>query len=370
MIQKKIQPIQLFVLMVLFELGSSVVVGLGLEAKQDAWLAISLGMTGGIVLFSLYVYLYSQFPTLPLTNYLEKIVGKLFGRILAIVYICLFLYIAARVLRDFSDLLLTNILYKTPMLAVDIMMMLAIGFGCYLGFEVIARTAEIFFPWVMFFGFLFVLLIFIGGLAKIENLQPVLEAGWKPVLQAAFPTIVSFPFGETIVFAIFFPYLNHQKQGMIAGFSAIIFSGIILALITTIMLSVLGPFFATKSTFPLLESAGKVNVGDVFQRLDPIALILLIIGGFFKITVFFCGAVEGFSCLIKKPNLTKFSIPIMAIAVIAMAILMAENYVEHIKIGLEFVPNILFIPLFMVIPFLLVVIVFIKKKITKKKQIR
>lgn len=211
--------------------------------------------------------------------------------------------------------------------------------------------------------------IYQRALPKVENLQPVLEAGWKPVIQAAFPKIVSFPFGETIVFAIFLPYLNDKKQGMIAGFSAIVFSGILLAFITTIMISVLGPFLASKSTFPLLQSAGKVNVGEVFQRIDPIALILLIIGGFFKITVFFCGAVEGFSSLVKKPNLTKYTIPVMAIAVIVMAIFMAENYVEHIKIGLEIAPNILYIPLFMVIPFLLVVIVMLKKKITKKKQL-
>jgi spore germination protein KB len=55
LVKRKIHPIQLFTLMVLFELGSAVVVGLGLEAKQDAWLAILFGMMGGIVLFSLYV---------------------------------------------------------------------------------------------------------------------------------------------------------------------------------------------------------------------------------------------------------------------------------------------------------------------------
>lgn len=369
MVQNKIQPIQLFVLMVLFEFGSAIVVGLGLEAKQDAWLAILTGMTGGLVLFSLYTYLYSQFPTLPLTNFLEKIVGKIIGRILAIIYICLFLYIAARVLRDFSDLLLTTVLVGTPIWVVAIIMMLSICIGCYLGFEVIARTAEIFFPWVLFFGFLFLLFTFISDLPKLENLQPVLETGWKPIFQAAFPTIVSFPFGETIVFTIFFPYLHHKKHTIIAGFSAIIFSGILIAIVTTIMLSVLGPFLAPKTAFPLLEVVGKISVGDIIQRLDPIALILLIIGGFFKITVFFCGAVEGFSSLVNQPKLTKFSIPIMAAAVIAMALLMAGNYVEHIHIGLDIVPNVLYIPLFMVIPFLLVVIIIIKKKFMKKNNI-
>ncbi|KKI90068.1 hypothetical protein WQ54_23420 [Bacillus sp. SA1-12] len=365
MVQKKIQPIQLFVVMVLFELGSAVVVGLGLEAKQDAWLAILIGMIGGLILFFLYTYLYMQFSTLPFTNYLEKIVGKMIGRFLAIVYICLFLYIAARVLRDFCDLLLTTILYETPVFAVASLMMFAICIGCYLGFEVIVRTAEIFFPWVMLFGFMFILFTFISGLPKFENLQPVLEAGLKPVFHAAFPTIVTFPFGETIVFTIFFPYLNQQKQGIMAGYLALIFSGILLTIITTIMISVLGPFLASISTFPLLQSAGKVNIGEVFQRLDPIALILLIIGGFFKITVFFYGAIEGISSLVKKPNLKKISIPLMGLAVIIMAIFMAENYVEHIYIGIEIVPKIYFIPLFIVIPFLLVIIVIIKKRLKK-----
>ena len=369
MVQYKIQPIQLFVLMVLFEVGSAVVVGLGMEAKQDAWIAIILGMVGGGGLFSLYVYLYLQFPTLPLTNYLEKIVGKLIGRILAIVYICLFLYIAARVLRTFSELVVSITLYDTPLLAVEIIFMLVICFGCYLGFEVIARTAIILFPWVMFFSFLFIMFLIISGIVKMENLFPVLENGWQPVLQAFFPTILSFPFGESIVFAVFFPYLNNQKAGIIAGYSAIIISGIILIISTVMNISVLGVYKTSIATFPIMSAVQHINVGDVFQRLDPVALILLIIGGFFKILIFLIGAVEGFSGLVHKPNLTKFMIPIMATIVIVASMLMSENWVEHMIKGRKTVPYIIYVPLFMVIPSLLVMIVMIKKKMKKKKQI-
>ncbi|MBZ5752034.1 GerAB/ArcD/ProY family transporter [Metabacillus rhizolycopersici] len=368
MVQNKIQPIQLFVLMVLFEIGSAVIVGLGIEAKQDAWIALILGMVGGGGLFSLYVYLYLQFPTLPLTNYLEKIVGKLIGRILAIVYICLFLYIAARVLRTFSELVVSIMLNDTPILAVEIIFMLVICFGCYLGFEVIARTALILFPWIMFFSFLFVFFIIISGLIKIENLFPVLEAGWQPVLQALFPTILSFPFGESIVFAVFFPYLNNQKAGIIAGYSAIIISGITLIISSVIIIGVLGVYRTSIATFPIMDAVDHINVGDVFQRLDPVALILLIIGGFFKILIFLIGAIEGFSSLVHKPNLTKFTIPIMATIVIVTSILISDNWVEHMMKGRKTIPYILYVPLFMVIPFLLVMIVVIKKKMMKKKN--
>jgi spore germination protein KB len=363
LIQSKIQPLQLFVLLFLFEIGSAVVVGLGLEAKQDAWIAILLGIIGGVGLFSLYTYLYSQFPTLPLTNYLDKIVGKFIGRTLAIIYTFLFLYLAARILRTFCDLLLTTILLDTPLWAVAIIMMLPICFACYLGFEVIARTAETLFPWMLIFGFSFVLLSFIGGLPKLKNFQPVLADGWKPVFHV-FPLILCFPFGESIVFANFFPNLNHQKKGIIAGYSAIVFSGFILIINTTIIISVLGIYMAKASPFPLLDAVGKINVGHFFQRMDPIAIILLVIGGFFKITVFLCSAVEGFSCLIHKPNSKKFTIPIMAATVITAAIFMAGNYVEHNE-AIKPVVYVLQVPLFMVIPFLLVVIVMIKKKIKK-----
>jgi spore germination protein KB len=72
----KINGGQLFVMMVLFELGSALLVGLGMDAKQDAWLAILLGWAGGLVLFTVYGSLFRQYPDLPLTGYLQAIMGK------------------------------------------------------------------------------------------------------------------------------------------------------------------------------------------------------------------------------------------------------------------------------------------------------
>ena len=103
---EKISPFQLFCLMYLFELGSAIVVGLGLQAKQDAWLAILLGMVGGLCLFQIYHYLYLQFPNQQLTSYITTILGKFIGLPISIIYCLYFLYIAARVLRDFGDLLI------------------------------------------------------------------------------------------------------------------------------------------------------------------------------------------------------------------------------------------------------------------------
>ncbi|MED1471752.1 GerAB/ArcD/ProY family transporter, partial [Bacillus salipaludis] len=50
----KISASQLFVLVFLFEMGSSILFGLGANAKQDAWIAILLGLAGGLIVFFIH----------------------------------------------------------------------------------------------------------------------------------------------------------------------------------------------------------------------------------------------------------------------------------------------------------------------------
>ncbi|PGK31755.1 spore gernimation protein KB, partial [Priestia megaterium] len=65
----KISASQLFILMVLFELGSALLVPLAIRAKQDAWLGILLGMLGSFILFLVYHKLYTYYPSLLPTEY-------------------------------------------------------------------------------------------------------------------------------------------------------------------------------------------------------------------------------------------------------------------------------------------------------------
>ncbi|MHC8965752.1 GerAB/ArcD/ProY family transporter, partial [Priestia aryabhattai] len=82
----KISASQLFILMVLFELGTSLLLPIAMDAKQDAWLAILLGMVFSFVLFLIYHKLYSYYPDLLPTEYMQKILGKAIGSVLAFLY--------------------------------------------------------------------------------------------------------------------------------------------------------------------------------------------------------------------------------------------------------------------------------------------
>lgn len=96
MMQEKIGFIQLFYIMMAFEVGSTVIFGLGAEAKQDAWLAILVGMFCGLVLMWVYTKLFEYYPGDTLTQMIPKIVGRFIGYPLIVSYILYFVYLASQ----------------------------------------------------------------------------------------------------------------------------------------------------------------------------------------------------------------------------------------------------------------------------------
>ncbi|WP_379971334.1 GerAB/ArcD/ProY family transporter [Ectobacillus sp. sgz5001026] len=361
--KEKISPFQLFCLMYLFELGSSIVVGVGLQAKQDAWLAILLGMMSGLVLFLIYSYLFFRFPNQTLIGYIPKLVGKYIGIPLSFIYVLYFLYIAARVLRDFGDLLITSTLRQTPLLVVNGLMILLISFGIAKGIEGIGRTSELVFLLISLLGFIGIIVIVFSGIVKIENLLPFFENGWKPILSTVFKQTYTFPFGEMVVFTMILPYLNKPHLGRRVGLFAMLASGIVLSVTIAIEISILGPIAVAANQFPLLETISRVNIANFIQRLDVIVVATLILGVFIKIMIFFyagfVGVVEIFH-LTKKNHIT-YCILALSVLILISSIKIASNFTEHIQIGLKWVPLYLHLPLQTGVPLILFIIALIRK---------
>jgi spore germination protein KB len=364
----RISSHQLFCLIVLFELGSAVVVGIGLRAKQDAWLAVLLGMTCGMPAYLLYIALFKRYPNHPLTAYIPKILGRAVGLPVAFGYILYFLYISSRVLRDFGELLTTFALTETPMLAVNGLMMLLIVYGAYRGIEVIGRTGE---------PILFIMLsllaagvaaVVITGKVEPDHLLPFLENGWKPVLSAAFPQTLTFPFGEMLVFTMLLPELNRPGAAIRTGLLAILTSGLILSAVIAIDIAVLGEQGAARSLFPLVAAFNKVNIGDFIQRLDMLVIVMLIMGMFFKIIIFFYAGLAGVLQMfrIEKDKHRISVILFLGAGCLIYSLFMAGSFSEHIEIGLKWVPLHLHLPLQFGIPLLLLMIASIRSHIKSR----
>jgi len=365
----KISAIQLFAMMFMFELGSALVVSHGVTAKKDAWLAILLGLCGGIVLFFIYYALFRQYPNLPLTRYVRKIFGKYLGWVIGLLYTVYWLYAAARIMRDFSDLLLTSTLRKTPLLAINILMVLAICYVLYLGVEVLGRTAEVFIVVLILLGFTGNFLVFVSGNVDPHNLQPFLENGWKPILTTAFPLTTFFPFGEALVFTMLLPYLNRPELVKKVWLSVLISSGFILSYTISLDIVVLGVEKVERATFPLLSTIGTVNLMEFLQRLDAIVVFTFLITMFFKASIFLYGAVIGIVDLFKLKNHQQIVLP-MGIIVLFLSMVIASNFAEHIEegLGITTIMYPLHLPFIVIIPLFMLLATIIRNRFKKKDR--
>nr|WP_281269134.1 GerAB/ArcD/ProY family transporter [Bacillus taeanensis] len=161
--------------------------------------------------FFIYYFLFRHYPNLSFIGHARKAFGKYLGWIIGLLYTQFFLYISARNVREFGELLLTSTLPTTPLFAINALLVLVICYVLYLGIEVVGRTAEVFIVILFLFGIVGNFLILISGNINLNNLQPFLADGWKPILTTAFPHLIIFPFTELIVFLMLLPYLNRPK---------------------------------------------------------------------------------------------------------------------------------------------------------------
>jgi spore germination protein KB len=360
----KINARQLFFLILLFELGTAIVIPLGIEAKQDAWLAILTGMAGGLLLFLVYHRLYQFYPDIPLTSYVQKIIGRFVGKLIALIYIIYFLYIAARDLRDFGELLLTFAYPETPLFLLNTIMIFTVGYAVYKGIEVLARTGELFFVLIYLLAVSGFVLIVVTGLIDLNKLKPVLEEGFQRVIKETLTQTLYVPFGEVVVFTMLLPYLNKPAKAKFVGVSAMALSGFNLALTMAVNIAVLGADVCSRSPFPLLTTIQRIEVADFLERLDVYFMIALVIGSFFKVAVFFYAAVVGIADLFRVQEHTKLVYPLVLVTLL-LSMAIASNFSEHIKEGLEIVPIYLHVPLQVIVPIFLLIIAFIKNKLIR-----
>lgn len=357
----KISLYQLFVLILLFELGSAILVPLAIDAKQDAWLAIFFGLVGGLFLFWVNYRVFLYYPELAPPEYMQKLLGKILGTLLAFCYIIYFMYLAARVLRDFGEMLLTFAYLETPLFIVNALLMLVIIYAVSKGIEIVARTGELFFVFIYFLAITGFILILFSGLIDINNLKPILEEGIFPVVRVVFTQTLYVPFGEAVVFSMIFPYLSKRKSAKKVGLFAIGLSGINLVITMAINIGVLGVDLTARSQFPLLSTIQSIQVAEFLERLDVFFMISTVICIFFKVSIYFYAAVASTAVIFKINEPSRLTYP-MGMVILFMSVTIASSYAEHLKEGLEFVTRYLHPFFLVVIPMLLLGIAFLKNR--------
>lgn len=358
---EKIGLRQLFLVMLAFEVGSAIIFPLGAEAKQYAWLAVLAGMGLGLILVSIFTKLSGYYPGDSYIEIILNIFGRFTGFPLGMTYILYFTSQAARISRDFTELIVSTILVGTPALVIMSSFVAVIIYTLRGGIEVFARMAEMVLPVVMIVFLITWIIVSASGVVDPKQLSPLLGGELSGIWKEAFPVLASLPFGELIAFTMVWTGIKDSGRLKKVGRAAVFSAGIILSLNIAGMISVLGSHLYGRLQYPLLATVRMASVADFLERIDAVVILLMVAGGFFKVGVYLYAASVGTAHLFKLQSNRSVLIPLGTI-IIPLGLIQARNVVEHNIIGLEFLMTYGHIPLQMVIPALMLIIAYFRQK--------
>lgn len=347
----KISGFQLSILYIGFLLGSSAIINCSFTAAQDAWIAYLMGWGSGFILLGIYIYLAILNPSKTLIDMLKEYFGTYIGSIIGLLYVWYFIHIASLVIRNFSEFMISIIYPETPISFILIVLMLLFVYTLKSGFEVFVRTAELVVPFLL----LIVLLTTLFLLKEFDynNILPMLENGIVPILHAAF-RVNAFPFGETVVFLMIFPYVKNQKIKK-ASFLSFLIAGGLLFIITLRDIFILGSDLLQRGVYPQLISTKLFPFIDI----DPLIAVDLLIAGGAKIIILMFGAIFGLVQIFDLDNYKSYITPV-GLIIISLSVWLYDSTFEMIDWGLEIFPYYA-IPFQIVIPLLLLILSLIKQ---------
>lgn len=289
---------QLFTLMFVFEVGSTTLFALGINAKQDAWIVILIALIIGAGFTWVYTELQNAFPDKNYVEIVNIILGKKLAMPVIILNTCGFLWHCARNLREFGELIIITALPETPLWVISAIFVAVSVYVIFNGIEVLSRVSEILMPVILAFLFAVYIFIYISGGVEFNRLMPVLGDGVVPILKTV-PSVVVFPFGELFVFLMFWNYANEKKAVRKAALKAVLLSGILLCCSLIMDITVLGSKYCAIATIPFLEAVKIINISNIITNIDAIGIIIMFFGGFIKMTVYLYGIILSLATLFR-----------------------------------------------------------------------
>ncbi|WP_427107590.1 endospore germination permease [Lysinibacillus xylanilyticus] len=294
---------QFMIITLLFSIGTAILIlpaSVTIEAKQDAWIAAIIGVVLSLLLIKLFVTLGKRTPTLTFVEANEKILGRFFGKFTSIGFIIISLLSAGELLYFIGIFMKTEIMPETPTMAFAFLFSIIIIYAAFLGIEVFARSAEIFFPIFILIFIFFV--ICISPSIKIENLQPIMETPKKSIFFSMIRFISLFSFPLAVLLTIFPSAVNVQKSAQKGFYIGAIIGGIVLVSFITLCILVLGPANTASRTFPSYSLAQRISIGNFLQRIEVIMATMWIITIYIRTFMYFYAAVIGIGQLFKIKN--------------------------------------------------------------------
>ncbi len=305
----------------MFWLGSLVVIGASKEAKQDYWISILVSAIMILPLIFLYVRLIRLYPGLNLFEILFQIFGKIFGRVISILFVFFAIHLGSMVMCVFSSFIHIVNMPETPDIIISAMILVISVMSVKNGPENIGRVAK--YTWVLLA--VFVPFTFVVGIKNMQfsNLLPVLSVDFKSILGSAY-TMFTLPLGEAILCLSFFSAVDKKENPYKVYIKALVVAIIIILIVALRNLLILGPTSVTLFEYPSYEAVSIISIGEFFTRIEVLIGINLMLAGFIKFCVCLYTASLGLAKVLNVPDQKLLVVP-CALIILTLSTLLYKN---------------------------------------------
>jgi len=359
---------QLFAMIVLFQLGTTVIFGFAAGSGRDAWLAGIGSVAVGSALVAGYAGITKLTGYVSLTQWFRRAFGP-FGVPLAWLYPLLFIYDGARILKDMSFLVPSTLLPYTPHWVFNAAFLVVVVYLIFSGIAVLGRVAGALLPVLVLFSVLETGLLFASDSLHIERFLPIVGEGWGRIAESVWPIGITQTYGESIEMAVFW-HLLHRKKGLTAiGVTATWFAGAIIVLFDSLAIASLGEHLFMELIFPDFMILNLSSVAGFLENLNALGAMYFLCTAFVKITIHLYAAAVCIRELTAAEKDTA-AVWVSAGAAFVLYLTMGDNFHEHIVAGTERLPYSLWIPMFLALPAVVAAFVAIDRLRNGKKALR
>ncbi|WP_217597544.1 endospore germination permease [Cohnella sp. GbtcB17] len=356
----KISNYQLFAITFIFQLGTTIIFGFGSSAGRDAWIGELISCGLGVFIILIYIALMKLHPGLTLVQWFPVQFGRWIGTPISFLYPLMLIYVAGRIIADVRDMVSTALLSDTPLILTAGLFAIIIAYCVYGGIESVSRLGEIFLPIVLILFLLEVILLFGSDVLHLDYLQPSLEKGWMPIQKAVFPAGITQSFGETLVFAMFWPQTKHPEKVMRITLLATLLSGIMITCFDVLAIMAFGNLFPG-FLYPLYTLLSVISVGEFIENLQMFGVLYFLMTALLKCVVLLLAAITGIQQITKMNNYRVLVLPACAIALI-LGLTMSKNIAEHIyRHHFEILVPYIWVPMLLVLPGFLLAVTLLRR---------
>lgn len=248
-------------------------------AGQDSWLSVVIAVViDGIVAAVLY-FLGLKYPGKTFIQYSEDILGRIPGKVVALLFIQFFLFVASFSLRAIGDFL-TTIMPETPLVAFIIAEALLSAYVAGSGLEVLARMSEIIAP-IYIVAFLTVIALLTPEM-DLSELLPLFQHGAGPIIMGSL--LPASWFGVCIIMAMFMAYHDRPERTFVVKMTGVVMGATVLLLLLTANMAVFGAEYGPMFTYPVLVLARQISLADILERVEIISVAIWLLAGFMTIS--------------------------------------------------------------------------------------